>query len=195
MWSERFLDDLLTEPTPELVEDIKNLQGDILVLGAGGKMGPTLCVLASRAVKAAGVHKKIIAVSRFSDETVKALLDSHGIERVEADLLDPAQVADLPDAENVIFMAGKKFGTTGQEYLTWAMNVMVPGLVANRYQKSRILVFSSGNIYPMMPFYSGGADESVDPAPIGNMRRVVWGVNAFLSISHMHTARNVCFIA
>ena len=106
-------------------------------------------------------------MSRFSDETVKNLLDSYEIERIEADLLDPAQIATLPDAENVIFMAGKKFGTTGQEYLTWAMNTMVPGLVANRYRNSSILVFSSGNLYPMMPFYSGGADETVAPSPIG----------------------------
>lgn len=166
-WTEEKLDQLLTTPSAELVEDIKKLQGDILILGAGGKMGPTLCLLAKNAIKAAGLDKRVIAVSRFSDPIATKLLTDNGVEIVSADLLKEGVMDTLPDAENIIYMAGKKFGTDGQEAFTWAMNAWVPSRVAERYKNSRITVFSTGNIYPQVPIASGGATEEVKPSPIG----------------------------
>ena len=142
-------------------------EGDILVLGAGGKMGPTLCVLGKNALRAAGVEKRVIAVSRFSDPLVVELLRENGVEMISADLLAPGALDSLPDAENVIYMAGKKFGTDGNEYATWAMNTWLPSRVAERYQNSRIVVFSSGNLYPKVGVHSGGATEETRTEPVG----------------------------
>ena len=166
-FTEERLDELLTVPSPALVEDMKKLEGDILVLGAGGKMGPTLCLLAKKAAELAGVQKRVIAVSRFGDPIVRELLQANGVEMISADLLAPGAVEALPDCPNVIYMAGKKFGTNGQEYQTWAMNAWLPSRVAERYQNSRIVVFSTGNIYPKVPVWSGGATEDTHPEPVG----------------------------
>ena len=167
MWTEDALDELLTTPTEGLVSDMAGIQGDILILGAGGKMGPSLAVLAKRASEAAGNRQRVIAVSRFTDRFATELLRSRGVEAVSADLLEPGSLRDLPDAPNVIYMAGRKFGTDGQEHLTWAMNAWLPALVAERYRDSRIVVFSSGNIYPMVTVQSGGATEQTRPDPVG----------------------------
>lgn len=168
-WTEQKLDSLLTCPSQALIRDIKALEGDILVLGAGGKMGPTLCLLIQNAIKEAGLEheKKVIAVSRFSDPLVVQLLKEHQIQIISKDLLAPGTLEALPDAPNVIYMAGRKFGTDGQEYLTWAMNTWLPSRVAERYQHSRIVVFSSGNIYPKVPVHSGGATEETPTEPVG----------------------------
>ncbi len=168
MWTEEKLDALLTTPSPALIEDMKALSGDILILGAGGKMGPTLCVLAKNAIRAAGVEKRVIAVSRFSDPLVVQLLEKSEVEMVSCDLLQPGALDTLPNAENIIYMAGKKFGTDGQEASTWAMNTWLPSRVAERYKDSRIVVFSSGNIYPKVPVHSGGCTEQVKPEPVGD---------------------------
>ena len=122
MWTEERLNKMLTTPSEALSGELGRLEGDILVLGAGGKMGPTLCVLAKNALRAAGVEKRVIAVSRFSDPLVVELLRENGVEMISADLLAPGALDSLPDAENVIYMAGKKFGTDGNEYATWARN-------------------------------------------------------------------------
>lgn len=167
MWTEEKLEALLTTPSPALVSELSALDGDILVLGAGGKMGPTLCILAKNALNQAGVSKRIIAVSRFGDEQVVQTLHQNGVETISADLLQPGTLAQLPDAENIIYMAGKKFGTDGNEYATWAMNTWLPSRVAERYQKSRIVVFSSGNIYPKVAISSGGATEETPTQPVG----------------------------
>ncbi len=167
MWTEEKLDAMLTTPSDRLIEDAKSIRSDVLVLGAGGKMGPTLCVLAQNALRAAGCGGKVIAVSRFTDPLAVKLLHSHGVETVSADLLDAGAVEGLPDAPNVIYMAGRKFNTDGQESLTWAMNAILPSKVAERYQSSRIVAFSSGNIYPMEPLHSGGSRERTPPAPVG----------------------------
>ena len=167
MWSEEKLDGLLTEPSPALIEDIKKISGDILVIGAGGKMGPSLCVLASRAIHKAGLNKKVLAISRFSDAESRGYLEKNGVECVPCDLLDPQQVRELPDVENIIYMAGKKFGTQGAEYMTWAMNTIVPARIAERYSGSRMVVFSSGNIYPKTRLSHGGASEETPPVPVG----------------------------
>ena len=169
MWNEEKLDELLTRPSQALVEDIRRIEGDILVLGAGGKMGPTLCLLIQNAIRQAGQEeeKKVIAVSRFSDPLVVRLLTEKNIRIISCDLLAPGALSALPDVPNVIYMAGRKFGTDGQEYLTWAMNAWLPSRVAERFKDSRIVVFSSGNIYPKMPVYSGGATEETPTEPVG----------------------------
>ena len=167
MWTEELLDQKLTTPSPRLIADMSKIKGDIMILGAGGKMGPTLALLAKKAIQAAGTQKRIIAVSRFSDPIAVKLMKENGIETISADLLEPGILNTLPDAENVIYMAGRKFGTNGQEAQTWAMNAWLPALVAERFQKSRIVVFSSGNIYPMVSVSSGGASEQTPPEPVG----------------------------
>ena len=161
------LEDLLSTPSPALIEEMARLKGDILILGVGGKMGPSLAKLAMRAIKEAGVNKKVIGVSRFSEHGLKEELESFGVETISIDLLNDAELQSLPEVENVIYMAGKKFGTTGQEHSTWAMNTYLPGRVGEKFKNSRIVVFSSGNIYPFMPTGSGGADENVSPDPKG----------------------------
>ena len=167
MWTEEKLDELLTTPSERLVADMAKIDGDIMILGAGGKMGPTLSILAKNAIKKAGLDKKVIAVSRFSDPIVVQLLKKNDVEMISADLLKPGVLETLPDVENIIFMAGKKFGTDGNEYATWAMNTWLPSRVAERFQKSRIVVFSSGNLYPKVAVGSGGATEETKTEPVG----------------------------
>ena len=161
------LDDLLTTPSEVLISDLASLSGDLMVIGSAGKMGPTLTVLAQRALDEAGGGKKAIAVSRFSDADARQRLDAAGVVTIPADLQDPQALADLPEAQNIVYMLGTKFGTTGREYQTWAVNTYLAGRVAERFPQSRFTVFSSGNIYPFRPVTRGGADESVGPDPIG----------------------------
>ena len=167
MWSEDKLNELLTKPSDKLVEDVKKLKGDIMILGAGGKMGPTLAILAKNAIKKAGVDKRVIAVSRFSDPIAYKYLEDNGVEIISCDLLNVEALNALPEVENVIYMAGRKFGTDGSEYLTWAMNATLPAFVAYKFRKSNIVVFSSGNLYPIVPLSSGGCTEDDKPGPIG----------------------------
>ena len=157
----------LLQPSDALIADIAALKGDIIILGAGGKMGPALAKLAQQAVKRAGVKKRIIGISRFSEKGLKGELNDLGIETHEADLLQDDQLDALPEAENVLYLAGTKFGTTGKEPFTWAMNSYLPGRVAQKYKNSRIVVFSTGNVYPLTPVLMGGADENLIPQPVG----------------------------
>jgi nucleoside-diphosphate-sugar epimerase len=161
---EEALEEVLSRPDPALVSDLAAVPGDILVLGAAGKMGPTLCRQAKRADPA----RRVIAVARWSEEGLRARMESWGIECLAADLTDRAALAGLPDAPNVVFMAARKFGSTGNEALTWAMNVLLPAMVAERYAASRIVFFSTGNVLPLVPVGSGGADEATAPAPVGD---------------------------
>lgn len=158
---------VLLQPSPALVADLAKLDGDLLILGAGGKMGPPLARLAIQAIQKAGLHKRVIAVSRFSEPDLQQALTREGIETISADLLDHGQLQSLPDVKNVLYLAGTKFGTTGNESFTWAMNAYLPGLVAEKYKGSNIVVFSTGNVYPLTPVVNGGATEHLDPAPIG----------------------------
>lgn len=167
MWTEEKLNELLTTPSEELISDMKKINGDIMILGAGGKMGPTLAVLAKNAIKAAGVEKRVIAVSRGSDKIATDLMKDNGIEVIAADLLDKEKLYALPEVENVIYMAGRKFGTDGNEWQTWAMNATLPAFVADKFKKSNIVVFSSGNIYPIVPLSSGGCTEKDKIGPNG----------------------------
>ena len=138
---------------------LSRVEGDILILGAAGKMGPTLARMARRAADAARLKRRVIAVSRFGSGGARERLEQWGVQTIAADLLDEAQLAALPDAPNVIYMAGMKFGATGQEPLTWAMNTLLPALVAKRYAQSRIVAFSTGNVYGLSPVSRGGSLE------------------------------------
>ena len=193
--TEADLEELLSRPSPQLVQDLAALPGDVLVLGAGGKMGPSLARLARRAADEAGGSsgaRRIIAASRFSTPDLPAELRAAGVETHVCDLLDPAAVAALPDAPHVVFMAGRKFGSAGGEALTWAMNAYVPALVAQRFRHARIAVFSSGNVYPLAPVLSGGATEETAPAPVGEYAQSVLGrERVFEHFSHQAGARVV----
>lgn len=163
------LDDRLSEPRDATIDALRRAPGDIVILGAGGKMGPTLARMAARAAEQADGPKRrrVIAVSRFTSSGVSRELERRGVETVHADLLDPDAVMRLPDAPNVVFMAGQKFGTTDAPSRTWMMNVVVPGYCARRYATSRIVAFSTGNVYPLRGILSGGATEGTKPQPLG----------------------------
>ena len=157
----------MSRPTPEVVEAMGEIAGDLLILGVGGKMGPTLAKLAKRAIDESGSSKRVIGVSRFSTPDLQADLNQAGIETIPCDLLNETELQGLPEVPNVIFMAGRKFGSTGNEPLTWAMNTYLPGRVAEKYRNSRIVIFSTGNVYPLTPISHGGATETNPVAPIG----------------------------
>jgi len=161
------LDDLLSEPTDATVRALDELEGDIVILGVAGKMGPTLARMAKRASDGAGVKRRVIGVSRFASAGLELQARDWGIETVRCDLLDRRALAALPEAANVVYMAGMKFGSTGQESLTWAMNSYLPGLVSERYCKSRIAVFSTGNVYGLTPVSQGGSREEEPLNPVG----------------------------
>ena len=161
------LEALLSEPTDGVARTLGTLDGDIVVLGVAGKMGPALARMAKRASEMAGVKRRVIGISRFSSSSLKDQLQTYGVETIQCDLLDPGSLAKLPDAANVIFMAGMKFGSTGQEWLTWAINTYLPGLVAGRYRDSRIAVFSTGNVYGLSPIAGGGSREEDALNPSG----------------------------
>ena len=155
------LEDVMTAPSEALTADMARIPGDIIILGVGGKIGPTLARLAKRAAPG----KRVVGVARFSEKGLRERLTAWGIECIEADLLDRAQIAALPKLPNVVFMAGRKFGSFGAEDLTWAMNSHVPALVAEAYAASRIVAYSSGCVYPYVDVSKGGATESTPAVP------------------------------
>ena len=165
--TEEDLEDLLSRPTPPLIETFRALEGDILILGVGGKMGPTLARLAARAARDSGRPRRVIAAARFTDQTLPSRLQASGVETITCDLFDAAQAARLPDAPNIIYMAGQKFGTTGEADRTWAVNAYLPGVVASRFPAARIAAFSTGNVYPLWPAASDGPVETDPVGPIG----------------------------
>jgi hypothetical protein len=156
------LETLLSEPTDLAVETLARLDGDLLLLGVAGKMGPTLARMATVASARAGVRRRVYGVARFTEAGLEARLQAHGVETIRCDLLDPAQLAWLPDVPNVLAMFGMKFGATGQEARTWAVNVWAPGLVCQRFRQSRVVAFSTGNVYGLTPVALGGSVET-DP--------------------------------
>ena len=168
------LEEYLTRPTPEVIEAIAQLDGDILILGVGGKMGPTLALLAQRAVDKAGLDKRVIGVSRFSDPRAAEKLRRAGVETVACDLMED-DLGSLPDAANVVYMVGFKFGATGQAARTWAVNAFLPGLLVGRYRSTRMVIFSSGNVYPFTPVILGDCTEETPPAPVGEYAQSVLG--------------------
>src|SRR5215470_2808931 len=154
----------MSRPSDADAAVMSEVEGDLLILGVGGKMGPSLARLARRAADKAGVKKRVIAVARFSDASLPMELAEDGIETITSDLLEPGELEKLSEIPNVIYMAAKKFGTSGAEYFTWAMNTHLPGLVASRYRNSRIVAFSTGNVYPLRTPAEGGATESTPTA-------------------------------
>ncbi|MEV6285241.1 NAD-dependent epimerase/dehydratase family protein [Kribbella sp. NPDC051770] len=159
--------DALSAPATEVVESLARLDGDLMLLGVGGKLGPELALMARRALDKAGKDNRVIGVARNLDDETAARLRDGGVELAKADLMDGDQLAGLPSAPNVIYLAGRKFGTSGGEHQTWALNSYLPGLVAQRFRDARIVAFSTGNVYPLLPVTSGGADETVAPDPVG----------------------------
>ncbi|MGE0154346.1 MAG: NAD-dependent epimerase/dehydratase family protein [Reyranellaceae bacterium] len=155
------LEDFMTAPSPALVADLQRAPGDIIVLGVAGKMGPTLARLAKRAAP----DRRVVGVARFSDPRQKAMLERHGVETIACDLLDAKAVAALPKLPNVVFMAGFKFGASGNEPLAWAMNVHVPAMVAQEFAASRIVAFSTGCVYPFVDIRHQGATEETPAVP------------------------------
>jgi nucleoside-diphosphate-sugar epimerase len=169
------LDARLSRPSEADIEAVRRWDGDLLVLGAAGKMGPSLVERARRAADQAGRRARVIAVSRFSDRRVKARLETAGVKCIESDLLAPGALEMLPEAPNVIHMAARKFGTTGEAHLTWASNVLLPALVARRFATARMVAFSTGNVYPLTASSGCGPDEMVEPAPVGEYAQSALG--------------------
>jgi nucleoside-diphosphate-sugar epimerase len=161
------LEQLLSEPTADVVQLMRETPGDFIFLGVAGKMGPTMARMAKRASDLAGTERRIIGVSRFSNHDQIDSLEEHGIEAIRCDLMNEAAVQQLPDAPNVIYLAGMKFGATGNEATTWAMNTLLPAAVCRRYRRSRIVAFSTGNVYGLTPVGHGGSVETDTPNPVG----------------------------
>lgn len=161
------LEDRLSEPTAELIETFRQIEGDILILGAAGKMGPTLARMARRAADAAGTPRRILGVARFTDDRSRACLTDAGVETIRCDLLEDGALARLPVAPNVVYLAGMKFGASASAAQTWAVNAFLPGLVARRFAKSRIVALSTGNVYGLVPVAGGGSVEIDAPNPTG----------------------------
>jgi len=166
------LEHILSEPTEATRNALAGLSGDIAVLGAGGKMGPTLAMM----LKKASGHKNIYAVSRFTDKALKIRIEKVGIKTIELDLLDESCYSKLPDVENVFYLVGMKFGVTCNQPLTWALNSFVPTLVARHYKDTRIAAFSTGNVYPLVAVSAGGAVEETAPDPIGEYAQSCLGI-------------------
>jgi nucleoside-diphosphate-sugar epimerase len=169
------LEEFLSRPTEADVEAIRAHPGDVLILGAGGKMGPSLAMRVRRAMDLAGSKDRVIAASRFSELEVEKNLEACGVEICKVDLLESGALDSLPDAPNVLYLAGRKFGSSGNAALTWAMNVLLPGRVVERFAQSRIAALSSGNIYPLVPANSAGANEETPVGPVGEYAQSVLG--------------------
>jgi hypothetical protein len=188
------LDEALSRPTPFVIQALSRVSGDLLVLGAGGKMGLSLATMARRALDAGGGSRRVIAVSRFERPGSTAPFQRAKIETISADLLADGVLAALPGAANVLFLAGMKFGSTGNLPATWAMNTFLPGLVARRYEGSRIVALSTGNVYPLVPVTSGGALEGDPVAPIGEYAISCLGRERLLTYESMQRGTRVALI-
>lgn len=175
------LDALLSEPSPRAIEVMAQLDGDLMLLGAGGKMGPTLAWMARRASDAAGVERRVIGVSRFGKAAHESWLQARGIETIRCDVADEAQLERLPDVPNVVFMTGMKFGATGNEPQTWMTNVFAPGIACRKFARSRIVAFSTGNVYPLTPVSRGGSVESDALRPVGEYAMTAVGRERILA--------------
>ncbi len=164
---ENQLEEILTTPYRETVRDLAELKGDIIILGAGGKIGPYLAITAAKAIKCSNIDKKVYAVSRFTRKEIVDKLKKYGVEIISADLSNRNDVEKLPNVENVIFMVGKKFGTVESPEETWITNTYIPALVSEKFNKSNFVVFSTGNVYPFVNVWSGGATEDTKVSGIG----------------------------
>jgi nucleoside-diphosphate-sugar epimerase len=164
---EAALEEQLSRPGAAVVEAMRALDGDLLILGAGGKMGPSLARLAQRALAASGSSRRVIAVARFSNSSLRAMLECNGVDTLECDLFDREKLAQLPEAPNVVYLVGQKFGTSDDAVRTWAVNAFLPGIVAERFAGARIVAFSTGNVYPLSPVEGDGSSETDPVGPVG----------------------------
>jgi len=188
--TEEQLEQILSEPSAELVDWMTRLEGDIMVIGAGGKMGPSLTRLALNAISEAKVGKKVFAVSRFTSKDQMAKLSSQGAHVIQADLLDNKELEALPEASNILYMTGQKFGTVGNEANTWAVNTYLAGKVAEKFKSSNIVVFSSGNVYPFAKVTEVGATEETSPSPVGEYAQSrLGGERVFEYFSKEHSTK------
>lgn len=185
--TEQELEAILSQPTDRLVAYMKELDGDIMILGAGGKVGPTMARLAKNAITAAGVRKDVYAVDVFDLPQLAA----EGIKAIKCDMLNLAEVEKLPRVRNIIFMAGRKFGSTGSEHLTWAINVIVPYHVARTFTTSRIAAFSTGCVYPVAHVFSGGCVETEAADPVGEYAQSCLGRERMFDFFSQTTAEQV----
>jgi len=182
------LEDFLVRPSQALIDDLAQVDGDIMILGVAGKMGPTLARLARNAAP----RKRIIGVARFTDPAIRSQLQDRGIETIAADLLERASIEALPRVANIIFAAGHKFGAKDNQPLTWAMNTHVPALVADTMREARIVGFSTGNVYPLTPVGQPGADEGTAAAPVGEYAQSCLGrerMFSYFSTQHGNAGR------
>jgi nucleoside-diphosphate-sugar epimerase len=189
--TEHELDDLLSAPRAETTAALDACPGDIIILGAGGKMGPTLARMAARARTDS---RRVIAVSRWSSAAAERALNDAGVETIRCDLLDPNAVARLPDAANVIFMAGQKFGTSDAPAMTWAINTIVPAHCAERYRDSRIVAFSTGNVYSLTPVERGGSRENDTLGPVGEYAASCLGRERVFEFYAMHHRTRIAIV-
>jgi len=186
------IEEFLAAPTEGAVEAVRRLPGDFAVLGAGGKMGTTLALMLRRALDRINRPNRVIAVSRFSQDSARRNLESLGIETLACDLSDREALAALPDIPNVFYLAGTKFGTSDRPELTWLANTIIPGLVAERYAQSSIVAFSTGCVYPFASVASGGATEETRLEPLGEYAASCIGrERVFTWFSRLHGTR-VC---
>jgi nucleoside-diphosphate-sugar epimerase len=164
--NENELEDALSEPSTEAIAALSSLEGDVLLLGVAGKMGPSLARMVRRTFDLLGRRDRVLGASRFTSGG-EEWLRAHGVETIRCDLLNSGELARLPDAPNVIYLTGMKFGATGNEPLTWAMNSYLPGMACQRFCRSRIVAFSTGNVYGLSPVARGGSTEDDPPSPVG----------------------------
>lgn len=188
------LEEFLSRPREDVIQTLRSLEGDLMILGVGGKMGPTLAALAQRSSDEANLGKRVIGVSRFSTPGLREELERWGVETIACDLLDEEALRALPQVPNIIYMAGMKFGATGREPQTWAMNAYLPGMVARHFRHSRVVLFSSGNVYPFTPVIHGGCTEQTPPAPLGEYAQSVLGrERVFAYFSEQYNLPGVLF--
>lgn len=192
--AEHELEDVLTRPSAGLVDFVRTLAGPLLILGAGGKMGPTLAGLARRAAEAGGHRLDVVAVSRFGDAQTRRWLEARGVKALSCDLLDAAAVGRLPDAENIIYLVGLKFGTALNPANTWAINTLVPARVCERYPHSRIVALSSGNVYPPSPVKRGGSLETDPLTPAGEYANSVVGRERLFEFYSQHNGTAIALL-
>lgn len=188
------LEEAISRPSNALIEVMKNMTGDLILLGVAGKIGISMARMAKRACQEANVNKRIIGVSRFSDETAQKFLEESGIETIKGDLVDIDFIESLPKVENVIYLAGMKFGTNGNESFTWAMNSYLPGLVADKFRKSKIVAFSTGCVYPFVDVKSGGAKETDVVGPVGEYSQSCLGRERLFEFGSINYGTEVVLI-
>lgn len=188
------LEDLLSRPTTGAVKMFSEIEGDIMFLGIGGKIGPTLAKMALRACEQAGVKKRIYGVSLFESDAQQKQIENIGIETIHGDLLDMDFIKSLPKAKNVFFLAGMKFGSEENISLTWAVNAYMPALVADHFKESNIVAFSTGCVYPLVPIESGGSLESDLPVPVGEYAQSCLGRERMFEYGSKQNQTKVCLI-